>query len=59
MPYEDDQVFADLEQRHKEALARVAAENDRWLREKLRTEFNVPPEFEEVAVRIWWDGKEN
>lgn len=57
MPYGNDQWIEDLEKNHARAERRVARENDRALRERLRTEFRVPPEFEDLAVSIWWDGK--
>lgn len=35
------------------------AERDAALLISLRAKFGVPPEFEALAVQIWWDGKED
>jgi hypothetical protein len=37
--------------------ARVAREHDAALRRELTRKYNVPPEFLEMAVAIWYDGK--
>jgi hypothetical protein len=41
------------------AMARVNAESDAGLRQRLQSEFGVPSHFVDLAVRIWWDGKED
>lgn len=38
---------------------RVRAENEASLRKHLRDRFEVSEDFMDLAVRIWWDGKED
>jgi hypothetical protein len=59
MPYGKDDWLVENERKHRLDKARVARENEKALRARLRQEFNVPAEFEDLAVRIWWDGKED
>lgn len=32
---------------------------DRWLIEHLKADLNVPDHFIDLAIKIWWDGKED
>ena len=59
MPYGNDGIFRNIERRAAKAERRVAAENEHRLRQRLCDEFKVPEEFLDLAVRIWWDGKED
>jgi hypothetical protein len=54
-PYDLDQWEIDIEM----ADRRVRKENDVRLRMELAKEYGVPPEFMDLAVRIWWAGKED
>lgn len=40
-----------------QTYARLLKEERDWIRERVRTEFRIPPELEEVAISIWLDGK--
>ncbi len=53
-------VFAPLTADEWKAIQeRVARENDAALRRDLKAKYAVPDEFMDLAVRIWWDGKED
>ncbi len=54
-----DEWLKQLYSEHNENRARVLAEQDRALKAHLKLEFDVPDEFMDLAVRIWWDGKED
>lgn len=52
----------DVEQWDMDRVAanrRVLAENDAALRAQLAKDYDVPPAFMDLAVRIWWAGKED
>lgn len=59
MPYGNDEWIEANERAHEKLRLRSAAANDAALRAKLASEFHVPPEFMDVAVRVWWNGKED
>lgn len=59
MPYADDSVFKLIERQYAKNVRKALKSSDERLRERLRKEFKVPPEFEDLALRIWWDGKED
>lgn len=58
-PYEDDSAFerlaVDMAQRKIESRKHVDLE----IRADLKEKFKVPPEFMDLAVAIWWAGKED
>lgn len=58
-PYGNDEWLAESEKAFRVAEQRVARENDAYLRQRLRDKYGVAPEFMDLAVRIWWDGKED
>lgn len=59
MPYGNDDWIVESERKHRAAMAGMASENERMLRERLKEDFEVPDEFMDLAVKIWWDGKED
>ena len=59
MPYGNDDWLEQHQRDYKAALGRVAEERDLELRENLKRKFQVPDYFMDLAVKIWWDGKED
>jgi hypothetical protein len=59
MPYFKDDWLAEIDKESAATRARMAEERDRMLREELKAAFNVPDEFMDLAVKIWWRGKED
>ena len=59
MPYGNDDWLEQHQRDYNAAIERVAEENDLALRENLKRKFQVPDYFMDLAVKIWWDGKED
>lgn len=59
MPYGDDQSLEEFQALMLAAQTRMNTNFDIDLREKLRAVFDVPESFMDLAIKIWWDGKED
>jgi hypothetical protein len=58
-PYGSDEVLEAYGRQYRENLAYVRRLNALALEQRLAMEFKVPPEFMDLAVKIWWNGKED
>jgi hypothetical protein len=59
MPYGNDDWVVESERRYRVSKERVSSEHDERLKARLRDELNVPNEFLDLAVEVWWAGKED
>lgn len=59
MPYGNDEWLVKAAAKRYEMNLEDARSRVRCLKDDLKSKFNVPDEFMDLAVRIWWDGKED
>jgi hypothetical protein len=59
MPYGNDDWMVESERRYRVSKELVSREHEERLKARLRDEFNVPKEFLDLAVKVWWAGKED
>ena len=59
MPYGNDEWLEKSERKYRLSLAKNAKDFDIELRFVLREKFDIPDKFMDLAVKIWWDGKED
>lgn len=52
-------LTADIRAEQERQFDEAREAYDRRLRKHLTDDLRVPPEFLELAVRVWWDGKED
>ena len=59
MPYGNDEWLEKSNREFLQAQVRQAKKHNNMLCEYLKEKFKVPDEFIDLALEIWWDGKED
>lgn len=59
MPYGDDKAIEELALRSAAQISRNARDMHEQLKSRLKKQYAVPDGYEEMAVAIWLDGKED